>query len=452
MCADRYSRDVAKRRRWGERWEWVEDLGEGGQAHTFLVRDLTDESTGWVLKRLKNPKRLERFKREVEALIRLKSPNIPSVKDYAISKEKGKSYLVTRYVGTDFTQLPEVVEPQLLLERFRGIVVAVHDAHAKGVIHRDIKPDNATVDEDGTPYLVDFGICAVDEVSQVVLTTTMEAFGNRSFAAPECDAGSVDDCREPSDVYSFGKLLYWMASGKQVFSRENFDRDKLIIGDLHARQYISLIIEHTVFEDPGARWTVTDLRDRVNWALDKLREHSEIRATGLMVVADGFGPKNECYEGSHLSVTTPPRGNPPADHDVAEAFFVKDAVTLEQLDIAVKLIHGLGQAEVILVKGDFAGPSEDEEDEVERWPVEINAPETLQVLRLQSSSKPTLGPREIYWVILSTNDPDSEIAWISSPLQLMRRVSHTAERDRPNEWQPQVSDSGPGQSLRVLAR
>lgn len=55
------------------RWETVETLGEGGQGHTFLARNTDDGSTGWVLKRLKNPKRIDRFKREIEMLTRLQS-------------------------------------------------------------------------------------------------------------------------------------------------------------------------------------------------------------------------------------------------------------------------------------------------------------------------------------------------------------------------------------------
>ena len=74
-------------RRWNDRWEWIADLGGGGQAHTFLVRDLTDGSTGWVLKRLNNPNRVGRFQREVDAQSRLKSPHIPPVKDFFVSDE-----------------------------------------------------------------------------------------------------------------------------------------------------------------------------------------------------------------------------------------------------------------------------------------------------------------------------------------------------------------------------
>jgi serine/threonine protein kinase len=435
-------------KRFGNRWEVVDQLGEGGQAHTFRVRDLTDGTTGWVLKRLKNPNRRNRFEQEIASLTRLQSSHIPRVVDSAIGDV---SYLVTPYLGEDLTRLADVVEPQAVLERFRGIVVAVNDAHARGVIHRDIKPNNVVVDEAGTPFLVDFGICAIDG-SQVVLTTTVEGFGNRSFAPPECDAGSPDDASEASDIYSLGKLLYWMTSGRRFMVRESFDKETLTIADPHACQYIAVLIEHTVREDAGARWTSTELLERIDWAQDKLGEHSAIRGTGLTVLEDGFGPNDQCNEGSYLSATRTPRGNPPADHDIAHSFFVGEAVALDQIDVGVTLLHGSGQAEVVLVKGGLQVPSEDSRDVIEQWNEAITETSTLQILRLPSTSRPMLEPNEFYWVILSPTDEDSEIAWMSAALELMPRLATFAERSRPDEWQPRKSVSGPGPSLRVLAR
>jgi eukaryotic-like serine/threonine-protein kinase len=177
-ASSRNSRGVATGRRrsganpprvFGGRWEVVKRLGQGGQGTAFMVRDLTtDGQAEWVLKQLRfdrresrarREKRRARFAREIAALKRLQSSHIPPVLD---SNEE-EAYFVTPYVGKSFDRLPHVVDdPQALLERFRGTVVAVHDAHSRGVVHRDIKPNNATVHE-GTSFLVDYGICADDE-------------------------------------------------------------------------------------------------------------------------------------------------------------------------------------------------------------------------------------------------------------------------------------------------
>lgn len=444
----------------GGRWEVIKRLGQGGQGTAYLVRDLTtDSQVQWVLTELRDDKwesrqrrqkRLLRFEREIAALDRLKqSPHIPPVVDFHVGPEA--SYLVRPYVGKNLEKLRNVVEPQAVLQRFRGIVDAVKYANDREVVHRDIKPNNVTVNDDGTPYLVDFGICAYDE-SEVGLTSTKEGFGNRYFAAPECDAGSVDDAREPSDIYSLGKLLYWMVSGRGKMGREEFDEDKSTFTDRIPRQYISVLMKHTVREGPGARWTASELLERIDWTLDKLTEHAAIRKTGLVVLADGFGPNDTCYESSSRSATRG-RGNPPADYELAESFFVSKAVTLDRLDIGVTLRHGSGQVEVTLIKGGDEIPLKTSEDVVEQWHREIAAQRnTLEVLQLPSRSGKTLGPQEVYWLKLSARGEDTDVAWISAAIELMPRVSRLADRARPNEWSPRVSVSGPGLSLRVLAR
>jgi hypothetical protein len=313
----------------------------------------------------------------------------------------------------------------------------------------DVCRDNVTVDPEGKPFLVDFGICA-DMDSGVVLTTTVEGFGNRSFAPPECEAGSVDAATEASDVYSLGKLLYWMASGRKFMVRENFNRDSLTIADQHAAQYISSIIHRTVREDPGTRWTATELLRVIDWALDKLREHAAIRENGLIGLADGFGPNGQCNESGQRSATRAPLGNPPGDWDLAESFFVRDAVTLDQIRVGVRVMHGSRRVEVELVKGGDEVPSGEWLSGGRRKFRGQAA--AVQVLELPSEIGPTLGPSEVYWVILSPGDVDSEIAWSSAALELLPRQFKFAIRELPNEWEPRVSTQGPGLALRVLAR
>jgi len=143
----------------GNRWEMVKPLGEGGQAHTYIVRDLRDNSDTWVLKRLKNKKRLGRFQREIEALRKMQSPYIPTVEDYSVDDPP---YVVCPYLGENLEKY--VTTPPLsvhaALHIFEQIVEATRDAHAKGVKHRDIKPNNIVLTADGQQAnLIDFGIC-----------------------------------------------------------------------------------------------------------------------------------------------------------------------------------------------------------------------------------------------------------------------------------------------------
>jgi serine/threonine protein kinase len=102
------------------------------------------------------------------------------------------------------------------------VVTAVSEAHSIGVVHRDIKPNNIVISEDeATVYLIDFGICQYIEGNLTKLTLVDEPFGNPAFAAPECFLGTNIEPGPTSDVYSLGKLIYWMISGKRHIARED---------------------------------------------------------------------------------------------------------------------------------------------------------------------------------------------------------------------------------------
>lgn len=206
---------------YGNRWETVESLGEGGQAHTFIVKDVKGGGdTRYALKRLKNPDRIQRFKREVEAVQKLVHENIVQLVDFDL--EADRPYLVTEYCAGGSLSGAEPFwrdSPVIALEIFQQICEAVAYAHRNGVIHRDLKHDNIFLRTRSGPAVVgDFGICYLEE-DGTRITLTEEAVGPRLFIAPELEDGRLDQVSAKSDVYSLGKLLYWLICGN-VFSRE----------------------------------------------------------------------------------------------------------------------------------------------------------------------------------------------------------------------------------------
>lgn len=212
----------------GERWQVVKSLGEGGQAHTFLVTDNKEAGqTQYVLKRLKNIQRIERFKREIEAVRSLSHENIVRLIDFDLGAEK--PYLVTEYCAGGSLSRAEPFwqeSPIRALEIFQQICEGVAYAHGQGVIHRDLKPDNIFLRTPAGPAVVgDFGICYLEE-NGTRITLTEEAVGARLFMAPELEDGRVSDVSEKSDIYSLGKLLYWLLSGGKIFSREKHREQK----------------------------------------------------------------------------------------------------------------------------------------------------------------------------------------------------------------------------------
>lgn len=432
--------------RLGGRWVLLSSLVEGGQAHTFMARDSRDNSEGWVLKRLKNPKRMGRFEREVGALVKLDSEHIPSIADFSLDEP---AYLVTRYIGPDLTRLegsPASVET--LLDRFAQVVIAARDAHRAGIVHRDIKPDNVLVAPDGRTYLVDFGICA-DSSDGAVLTTTAEAFGNRAFSAPEAEPGAIGEISPAADVYSLGKLLYWMLTGGGMVVREAFDPAHFP-AEQSLRDAVVPLLVNTVRADPEQRWTSEELLSHVEWAIARIEEHRLLGRRNLIVLTDGFGPDHEVDAGGSHSATTMPQGNPPGQYEVAEAFSTGDhRVDLVRVELYLVTRSGEGTGTVSVQRDDSGRPSG---EVVASWPIRISPSDRGALLTLEPTGAVPLEAGQTYWVCLAAAGPDANIAWVSAAYNLMPRRSLFAERGFAEAWGPAVSESGPGHALRVLAR
>ena len=142
-----------------DRWEIIRSLSEGAQAHTFLVRDSSspEKTTRYVQKRLKNKKRIQRFKREIEASLKLSHKNVIEVEDYDL---EGKTpYLVTEYCEQGALSESEIQtrEPVYALEVFAAICRGVGHAHSQtpAIVHRDLKPENIFIRGDGSPVVGD---------------------------------------------------------------------------------------------------------------------------------------------------------------------------------------------------------------------------------------------------------------------------------------------------------
>src|SRR5438067_2157926 len=141
---------------YGDRWAVKESLGEGGQAHTFLVTDGNAEGEAhYVLKRLKNIDRLDRFKREIEAVRSLTHENIVQLVDFDLDAKR--PYLVTENCAGGSLKEAEPFwrdPPVAALEVFQQICEGVAYAHAHGIVHRDLKPENIFLRAERGPAVV----------------------------------------------------------------------------------------------------------------------------------------------------------------------------------------------------------------------------------------------------------------------------------------------------------
>ncbi len=196
------------------------ELGRGGMGVVVRGRDPSlqrDVAIKLCLDGTSERER-ERFRREALAAARLKHPGIVGI--HEVGEQDGRPFLVMELVDGDaFDQLVEregKLPPRRAAEIVRDLAVALAHAHAQGVIHRDLKPQNVLIGRDGHPRLVDFGLArTIDADSQ--LTRSGQLIGTPQYVSPEAANGDVAVMGPRSDVFGLGGILYWALTGRPPF-------------------------------------------------------------------------------------------------------------------------------------------------------------------------------------------------------------------------------------------
>lgn len=225
---------------YGDRWQIVAGIQNGGQAEVFTCKDLQGQYQGeLILKRVRNPKRHDRFRAEVEATKRLDHPNIIRLIDHsALSSDQvapEKQFLVMPYAKSgDLSSRVGLYRNNLdsVLQVAKSVATALHAAHLAGVIHRDVKPQNILFPEQSHDlWLADFGICLIQDFDRS--TQADEVVGPVQFMAPELEQGGHLEVTAAADVYSLGKVIFYMLSGGTIVPRER----------LHEASYAAVFAE-----------------------------------------------------------------------------------------------------------------------------------------------------------------------------------------------------------------
>mgnify|MGYP001314928179 CR=1 FL=1 len=205
------------------RYEITELIGVGGMADVYKAVDVMENRTVAV-KILKpefsqNEEFLRRFRNESKAIAVLSHPNIVKIYDVGFSDEI--QFIVMEYI--DGITLKEFIEQQGVL-RWKDalhfvtqILRALQHAHDKGIVHRDIKPQNIMLFPDGTIKVMDFGIARFSRIDGKTLSD--KTIGSVHYISPEQARGDMTD--ERSDIYSVGVMLYEMLTGRKPFDGEN---------------------------------------------------------------------------------------------------------------------------------------------------------------------------------------------------------------------------------------
>ncbi len=256
-------------------------LGSGGMSTVYLARDETLDRPVAVKvmhrEMSEQEDQIQRFRQEARAVAKLTHPNVVSVID--AGEDGGHPYIVFEYVkGETLKQrigrvgaLDAQEAIAYAIEVARGLSVA----HARNMLHRDIKPQNVLIDEEGRAKLTDFGISR--QLEQDGVTATGRVLGTTDYVAPEQAMGKGVDPR--SDIYSLGVVLYEMLIGQVPFhadsqvgvAMKHVNED---LPDVQRRRpdvsaAVALVVERSTAKDPAERYqTVAEMIDDLETALE----------------------------------------------------------------------------------------------------------------------------------------------------------------------------------------
>lgn len=206
-----------------DRYMLVTSLGEGGMADVYLAIDtiLNREVAIKILRGelSSDPVTLLRFQREANAASKLNHPNVVDV--YDVGESEGRHYIVMEYVrGRTLKQLISqrgALDKEEAVDIMIQLTSAVQHAHENNIIHRDIKPQNVLVKDDGTVKITDFGIALAHDAVQ--LTQSDAVLGSAHYLAPETTRG--EQATNQIDIYALGIVFYELLRGSVPFKGDN---------------------------------------------------------------------------------------------------------------------------------------------------------------------------------------------------------------------------------------
>ena len=215
-----------------DRWRILAELGKGGMGEVWLAEHLElkrKEAIKILMPGLAgDPQFVSRFRREARAVNRLRHPNIIAVYDFGQLPD-GRFYLSMEYADGEsvyrLVKRDDHFEVPRALHVLGQLAYAVHHAHSRGVVHRDLKPDNLIlVGPDETLKVLDFGVAKIvasDHNESMALSSNNLVWGSPRYMAPERVRGVGDDPR--SDIYALGCIAFELLIGSAPFTGTSDD-------------------------------------------------------------------------------------------------------------------------------------------------------------------------------------------------------------------------------------
>jgi len=290
----------------GGRYELLEKIGEGGMSEVFKARcnKLNRFVAVKILKRefCNNDDIVKKFKDEATAIATLSDNNIVNILD--VGTQEDLNYIVMEYVKGK--TLKDVIKQVGKMNYETAISIAIQIAkaldcaHRNNIIHRDVKPQNILVTEDGVMKVTDFGIAKSTSSATITKTTTI--MGSAHYLSPEQAKGTFIDCR--TDLYSLGIVLYEMVTGKLPFEADSavtvalkhIQEDAVAPKTLNSRipDSLNTLILKSIEKDPNKRYQtakefINDLqkiKDNPNAVIDEVVDDSSQHTIVMSAVTE----------------------------------------------------------------------------------------------------------------------------------------------------------------------
>lgn len=329
-----------------------DEVGSGGIATVYLARNLrTNQIVAVKVVHshiAKDPEVIKRFQREAGLLTGFSNPHLVQVFDHGT--EDGRHYLVMEYV--EGRTLKSIINEEGALDVDRSLGIArqmaegLAEVHRRGIVHRDIKPQNLMIEPDGMVKVMDFGIARIADLS--ALTRSGYLVGTPHYISPEQAMGQEVDHR--SDLYSLGVVLYEMLMGQVLFDADS---------------PISVALKHLNEPVPSLRLQRADIPDEVeavvNRCLAKDREDRFQSAEELIAAIDSASGQPTPVQAETMvvipakapspsvaprpsvarpSVAPPPRAAPPARRKSAVPWVAISAVVTGILCLGLLAVAG----------------------------------------------------------------------------------------------------------------
>lgn len=286
------------------RYELIEKIGDGGMAIVYKAKDrlLKRFIAVKILKPefVQDIKFVENFRKESHAAASLSHPNIVSI--YDVGQEGNINYIVMELVsGKTLNELIQAEAPmdyRKAADITKQVASGLSAAHKKGIVHRDVKPHNILMTEDGIAKITDFGIAKAVTNTTIVDSGKDNVMGSVHYFSPEQAKGTNVD--EKSDIYSLGIVLYEMLTGKVPFDGDNPVTIALMqinepvtppsVFNHNVPPGLERIVMKAVEKQPKNRF---DSADEMIDALDKMEVVNRVVGDSIY---DGAEELNEAYD------------------------------------------------------------------------------------------------------------------------------------------------------------